>query len=183
VVVGSAALLLCLLLQLAGGSRGGVPAPILAAGSTDIPSWLGTDLPALLGPLTDLTGAPVVPETAGLRLWIVVTDRECPVCLEELPVIGAMSELTERGRISAVTVALGDRLEARRTLLGRETGMATFVAGSLAAAEALEYFAAAATPLRILTWYGRVIDRSLFDLRDPVGRMRLLKMVDRWSGG
>jgi hypothetical protein len=179
---GAVALLLFAGLQIVDSGRTSSPPASPADTTVPIAPWRGIDLERLLGPLTTLEGAVVEPEWSGLRLWILVADRECPVCLGELPsLIDLAGDLDPAGDLSVMTVALGDRCEARRTLLGIAPGMEMAVTATFPVAAARERFGATRTPLRLLTWHGRVVERSLLSLLEPSGEAHLREMVRRWS--
>lgn len=142
-------------------------------------AWAGLDLRRALGALTDLSGEPVAPEGSGLRLWVLIDDRECLSCLEELQAIARLAERFASGRLSPVIVALGDRHEARRTLLGAEPGLPVVVS---AADDLAGRVFEAATPLKVLTWHDRVVGVVERAADRPGGRAELSDLLGRWAG-
>ena len=141
------------------------------------PGWLGRDLPELLGPLQTLSGEYATVSDRALTLWVLVGDRECSVCLYELPLIASFCDSLHCSFLSVRAVALGDRHEARRTLWGIETDMPVFVSGS---SDTVEDLGIHKTPLRILTWYGRVVGISEKPINTVSGRQALLRMTGQW---
>ncbi len=142
------------------------------------PGWLGRDLPELLGPLQTLSGENATVSDRKLTLWVVVGDRECMVCLYELPMIASFCDSLNCSFLSVQAVALGDRYEARRTLWGIETGMPVFVSASSNAVEDLGVYK---TPVRILTWYGRVVAISEEPINTVIGHRALSRMIKQWT--
>ena len=172
--IGALALVAFLGLDLFTGSRD--RAPVNPTGA-----WLGTDIASLLGPLITLEGGAMDPGSTGLRLWVLVEDRECLSCLDELPVLSTLAGRSEFRGLEIVTVALGDRHEARRTLLGLEPGMPVRVSTNMSAAAVLDLFEATRTPVRVLTWHGRVVGRSALSVLETGGEAVLVELLRRWS--
>jgi len=141
------------------------------------PEWLGLNLLRLLGPITTLDGDRAEAPEPGLTLWIIIRDSECLVCLYELPLIAAYVDSLQSAGISMRAVAVGDRLEARRTLWGIEAGMPVYVCGSERIFEAIATYH---TPLRILTWHGRIVGLSRLPINSGKGYRALDGMVRRW---
>ena len=182
----SAALLLILLLGIHGIMKGDMVPDEFYDGSdigtengeeTIFPEWMGLDLPELLGPLQTLNGAAAVPPHSGLTLWVLIRDRECIACLDELPLLAAFVDSLNSSRLSVLAVAIGDRHEARRNMWGVETDMPVFVTGCDGVLEAL---GAHDTPLRALTWYGRIIGLTGLPINTVTGRRALYKLVQMW---
>ena len=142
------------------------------------PGWLGRDLPELLGPLQTLSGEHATVSDRALTLWVVVGDRECTVCLYELPLIASFCDSLHSSFLSVRAVALGDRHEARRTLWGIETGMPVFVS---AGRNAMENLGVYMTPVRILTWHGRVVGISEKPVNTVTGHRTLSSMLEQWT--
>jgi len=142
------------------------------------PGWLGRDLPELLGPLQTLSGENTTVSNRALTLWVVVEDRECMVCLYELPLIAFLCDSLHCSFLSVRAVALGDHNEARRTLWGIETDMPVFVSADTNAMDELGVYR---TPVRILTWYGRVVGISEKPINTVIGRRALLRMTEQWT--
>lgn len=141
------------------------------------PGWLGKDLPELLGPLQTLSGKHAPVSDRALTLWVVVGDRECTVCLYELPLIASFVDSLNCSFLSVRAVALGDRHEARRTLWGIETDMPVFVSSG---SNTMEDLGVDMTPVRILTWYGRVVGICEKPVNTVIGRNALLHMTGQW---
>ncbi len=142
------------------------------------PGWLGRDLPELLGPLQTLSGEHAPVSDRALTLWVVVGDRECTVCLYELPLIASFCDSLNCSFLSVRAVALGDRHEARRTLWGIETDMPVFVSSG---SNTMEDLGVNMTPVRILTWYGRVVGICEKPVNTVIGRKALLRMTRQWA--
>ncbi len=140
--------------------------------------WLGLDLPCFLNGLSTLTGDTVHAGNSGLRLWIVIRDRECVSCLDEIPFIASLLDSLDIEGLDAVTVALGDRYEARRTLWGLDTGMPVWVSARTGLLEAI---GVDTTPLRIVTWHGRIVGLSEVEVYKERGLYLLHDLLRRWS--
>ncbi len=172
--IGSLALLVMLGLDLFTGSQSPVP-------GDPVENWIGTDITELLGPLVTLEGDSMDADVSGLRLWVLIEDRECLSCLDELPVLRSLAGHSGDRGVAITAVALGDRHEARRTLLGLDPGMPILVSTQTSAPEVLDLFVSARTPLRVLTWHGRVVEQSRQSVLEEPGESRLFKMMQRWS--
>ncbi len=172
--IGSLALLVLLGLDLFAGNQ--PPAP-----GDPVENWIGTDIAELLGPLVTLEGDSMNADVSGLRLWVLIEDRECLSCLDELPVLHFLTEHFDDRGVAITAVALGDRHEARRTLLGLDPGMPILVSTQTSAADVLDLFVATRTPLRVLTWYGRVVEQSSQSVLEEPGESRLVEILQRWS--
>ncbi|MFO7768629.1 MAG: hypothetical protein R6W82_06715 [bacterium] len=113
----------------------------------------GLDLRERLGPLYDLQGQAAVPAAAETEVWVVVEEQECASCLFRLPETARRVGRVGEGRVGLALVATGDRLEARRALLGMEMGMPVFSAPQsrlTAGGRSLD------TPMTFITRHGRV---------------------------
>ena len=174
--IGSLALLVLLGLDLCTGNH--APVPGYPAGD-----WFGTEITELLGPLATLEGDSMIVDVSGLRLWVLVEDRECLSCLDELPLLHILTAQHGCRGTGIAAVALGDRHEARRTLLGLDPGMPVLVATQTSAPEVIDLFLATRTPLRVITWYGRVVDQSTLSVLKKSGESRFIEMLKRWSDG
>ncbi|MFC1500290.1 hypothetical protein ACFL6T_04655 [Candidatus Zixiibacteriota bacterium] len=172
--IGSLALLLFLGLDLVTGGRTQLPVK-------PAESWIGTDLRDLLGPLITIEGDSMDTDASGLRLWVLIADRECLSCLDELPVLHSLAGESGHRGVLSTAVALGDLHEARRTMLGIDSGMPVLVSTQISAPEVLELFTAERTPLRVLTWYGRIVDESDLSVLEKPGESRLVGMLQRWA--
>ena len=142
------------------------------------PEWLGRDLQELLGPLQTLSGEHAAVPDRALTLWVIVGDRECSICLYELPLIASFCDSLQCSFLSVRAVALGDRHEARRTMWGIETDMPVFVS---AGSNALMHLGAYMTPVRILTWNGRVVGISDKPINTVIGHRILSSMLEQWT--
>jgi len=140
-------------------------------------AWIGLDLAKLLGPLRTIAGESTLLPDPGLRLWILIRDRECIVCLDELPLLAAFVDSLDYNALDVLAVAIGDRHETRRTLWGIETGMPVLVSGRM---EALATIGVLTTPLRVLTWHGRIVALSTLPIHTGVGHRVLYDLVQRW---
>jgi hypothetical protein len=119
------------------------------------PPWLDRDLPGLLGPLTTLDGDPLDPTVeAGRCLYVLISDRECFACLEELPRLALRLHELDCDGLPVRVVALGDRHEARRTLWGMDH---FFPVAISARPEARDCLGFKRTPLRVVTEGGRIV--------------------------
>jgi len=157
--------------------RGKLVSEVAGPGEFTCPAWIGLDLSKLLGPLRTLAGKPVLPLDPGLRLWILIRDRECIVCLDELPLLAAFVDSLDYIALDVLAVAIGDRHEARRTMWGIETGMPVLVSGHM---EALVTIGVLITPLRVLTWHGRIVALSALPIHNGAGHRVLYDLVQRW---
>jgi hypothetical protein len=145
-----------------------------------IPDWLGYDLGSGLGKIVRLNGRPARLATGGLRLWLVIEDRECFSCLDELPLVSALSDSLAPVGLAAAILALGDRHEAKRTLTGFDFDLPVFVSPNGGLPVGLEAYG---TPLRLLTWHGRIVGITARGLDTDGGRRELQGLLDRWLGG
>jgi hypothetical protein len=141
--------------------------------------WMGFDLPRGLGELKTLEGDSAGVGGYGLRVWMVIRDMECISCIEEIPFISSLLDSLDIDGLDAVTVALGDRHEARRTLWGVDAGMPVRVSDH---AELLQMIGVDVTPLRIVTWHGRIVGLSGDTVLENRGLSLLLELLHRWSG-
>lgn len=141
--------------------------------------WPGLDLPRFLNGLRTLTGDTAHTGSSGLRLWIVIRDTECISCVDEIPFISSLLDSLDIDGLDAVTVALGDRYEARRTLWGIDAGMPVWVS---ARTDLLEAIGVDTTPLRILTWHGRIVGLSEVEVFKERGLSLLHDLLRKWSG-
>ncbi len=123
------------------------------------PPWLDRDLPALLGPLTSLDGDPIDPTVeVGRCLSVLVSDRECFACLEELPRLALRLHELDSDGFPVRVVALGDRHEARRTLWGMDHYFPVAVSTRREVRDDLGF---ERTPLRVVTEGGRIVYAGL----------------------
>lgn len=141
------------------------------------PDWLGLDLNTELGDIHYLNGRPAQVATHGLRLWLVIDDRECFSCLDELPLVSALSDSLEAAGLAAAILAFGDRHETKRTLTGIDFDLPVFVIPTGDLPIGLESYG---TPLRLLTWYGRIVGFAARGMDTEAGRRELLVLIDRW---
>jgi|GEM_PF-3128749 hypothetical protein len=154
---------------ISGVLQGGAPARMSARGPSGLPTgstfreprgplpppWLGRDLDGLLGPLVTLGGDTLAGRIpAGLQVHLLVSDRECYSCLEEIPRLALRLRELGHDDLPARVVALGDRFEARRTLWGMDHVWPVAVS---ARSEVPGVLGFQATPLRVITLYSRVL--------------------------
>ncbi len=144
---------------------------------TPTPDWLGLDLSSGLGDIHHLNGRPAQVATHGLRLWLAIDDRECFSCLDELPLVSALSDSLAAVGLATAILAFGDRHETKRTLTGIEFDLPVFVSPTGGLPTGLEAYG---TPLRLLTWYGRIVGFAARGMDTDAGRRDLQVLLARW---
>jgi len=155
----------------------------VSPGACAAPDLRGLDLRGALGPLYDLNGAEAEWEVGELSVWVLLREGECAACLFRLPEVAL--EVRERAgeQVALAVVAAGDRLEARRALLGMELGMP-----ALSAPESRILAPGTPrsrdTPVALITWHGRVV--ASIPWTDPADRplaRRTVQALMPWLDG
>ncbi len=119
------------------------------------PALRGLHLRVTLADLHDLQGGAMEPSASELEVWVVVSEGECASCLFGLPETSRMVREAAGERVPVTLVAMGDRLEARRALLGLDLGMPALSAPRSRPpleGQGLD------TPMVLVTWHGRVVE-------------------------
>ena len=131
-----------------------------------------------LGTLYTLTGQEAGPPAAELEVWVVVGEQECVSCLFRLPELAARVREAAGLGAGLALAALGDRLEARRALLGWDLGMPVYSTprGRLTGQDTdLD------TPMVLIAWAGRVVETVPWsDARDRPLADRTVEALARW---
>lgn len=141
-------------------------------------TWSGLNLVKALEPFRTLHGEGVRVEDSSLRLWILIQDRECISCLQELPLLDSFIDSLCIEELDAVIVAIGDLHESRRILWGVETGIPVLISDRK---DFLGLISRGSTPLRVLTLQNRIVGLCRLPIHDSRGRSKLLDLIQKWS--